>query len=99
MIDDITMAAPALEKYAQDSLADLWQRPGLTLRDRSIATVTALIKYRFKRDSLNIEDRTNTLLGPLPLHLQEFADARLIGRLRQRTLGLSGRHRMRSAES
>ena len=42
-IDDITMAAPALEKYAQGPLADLWQRPGLTPRDRSIVTVTALI--------------------------------------------------------
>jgi 4-carboxymuconolactone decarboxylase len=42
-IDDITMAAPAIEKYAQGPLADLWQRSGLAPRDRSIVTVTALI--------------------------------------------------------
>ena len=36
--NDITMVAPALEKYAQGPLADLWKRPGLTPRDRSIIT-------------------------------------------------------------
>src|SRR3989441_9224370 len=39
----ITMVAPALEKYAQGPLADLWKRPGLSPRDRSIITVAALI--------------------------------------------------------
>jgi len=42
-IQDITAVAPALEKYAQGPLADLWKRPGLTPRDRSIVTVAALI--------------------------------------------------------
>jgi len=42
-INDITMVAPALEKYAQGPLADLWKRPGLTPRDRSIVTISALI--------------------------------------------------------
>jgi 4-carboxymuconolactone decarboxylase len=42
-IQDITPVAPALEKYAQGPLADLWKRPGLTPRDRSIVTVAALI--------------------------------------------------------
>src|SRR5438132_9170929 len=42
-INDITTVAPALEKYAQGPLADLWKRPGLTPRDRSIVTVAALI--------------------------------------------------------
>ena len=42
-INDITMVAPALEKYAQGPLADLWKRPGLTPRDRSIVTIAALI--------------------------------------------------------
>jgi 4-carboxymuconolactone decarboxylase len=37
------MVAPALEKYAQGPLADLWKRPGLTPRDRSIVTLAALI--------------------------------------------------------
>jgi 4-carboxymuconolactone decarboxylase len=41
--NDITMVAPALGKYAQGPLAELWKRPGLTLRDRSIVTVAALI--------------------------------------------------------
>ena len=42
-INDIGMVAPALEKYAQGPLADLWKRPGLTPRDRSIVTISALI--------------------------------------------------------
>src|SRR5256712_1311610 len=42
-INDITTVAPALEKYAQGPLADLWKRPGLTPRDRSIVTISALI--------------------------------------------------------
>ena len=41
--NDITMVAPALEKYAQGPVADLWKRPGLTPRDRSIVTISALI--------------------------------------------------------
>jgi 4-carboxymuconolactone decarboxylase len=41
---DLAAVAPALEKYRQDVLiGDLWKRPGLTSRDRSIVTVTALI--------------------------------------------------------
>jgi 4-carboxymuconolactone decarboxylase len=36
--------APALERYAQDTLfGDLWKRPGLSARDRSIVTVAALV--------------------------------------------------------
>src|SRR6266487_1113410 len=42
-LNDSRMVAPALEKYAQGPLADLWKRPGLTPRDRSIVTVAALI--------------------------------------------------------
>ncbi|MFZ0291614.1 MAG: carboxymuconolactone decarboxylase family protein [Candidatus Sulfotelmatobacter sp.] len=42
-INDITMVAPALAKYGQGPLADLWERPGLTPRDRSVVTVSALI--------------------------------------------------------
>jgi 4-carboxymuconolactone decarboxylase len=44
MIEDIRAVAPALEKYAQGVIqGDLWRRPGLSRRDRSIATVAALI--------------------------------------------------------
>src|SRR2546430_17270196 len=42
-MNDIAMVTPALEKYAQGPLADLWKRPGLTPRDRSIVTISALI--------------------------------------------------------
>jgi 4-carboxymuconolactone decarboxylase len=35
--------APALEKYARGPLSDLWKRPELNARDRSIVTVAALI--------------------------------------------------------
>jgi 4-carboxymuconolactone decarboxylase len=42
--DDVRAVAPALEDYAQKVvLGDLWKRPGLSLRDRSIVTVAALI--------------------------------------------------------
>lgn len=42
-IKDISMVAPALEKYAQGPVAELWKRPGLTPRDRSVVTLAALI--------------------------------------------------------
>jgi alkylhydroperoxidase/carboxymuconolactone decarboxylase family protein YurZ len=42
-VNDITMVAPALDKYAQGALAELWKRPGLTPRDRGIVTIAALI--------------------------------------------------------
>src|SRR5438270_9023688 len=42
-MNDITMVAPALEKYAQGPVEELWKRPGLTPRDRSIVTIAALI--------------------------------------------------------
>jgi len=41
---DVVAVAPALGRYAQDILADkLWKRPGLSLRDRSLVTMAALI--------------------------------------------------------
>jgi 4-carboxymuconolactone decarboxylase len=39
----IRTVAPALEKYAQGPIAQLWKRPGLSPRDRSIVTIAALI--------------------------------------------------------
>ncbi|MGX1321833.1 4-carboxymuconolactone decarboxylase [Bradyrhizobium sp. USDA 377] len=42
--EDIRAVAPALESFAQKVLKDdLWKRPGLSVRDRSIVTVAALI--------------------------------------------------------
>ena len=40
---DITKVAPALEKYAHGPLAEVWKRPGLAPRERSIVTVAAII--------------------------------------------------------
>ena len=42
--DDIQMVAPALQKYGQQTLfGEVWKRPGLAPRDRSIVTLAALI--------------------------------------------------------
>jgi 4-carboxymuconolactone decarboxylase len=42
--EDVRVVAPALEKYANEFvLGDLWKRAGLSPRDRSIVTVSALI--------------------------------------------------------
>ena len=42
--DDIRAVAPVLEKYRTGVvLGEVWKRPGLTSRDRSIATLAALI--------------------------------------------------------
>jgi 4-carboxymuconolactone decarboxylase len=41
---DIRAVAPALDKYTQERLlGEVWERPGLSARDRSIVTVAALI--------------------------------------------------------
>ncbi|UWU71985.1 carboxymuconolactone decarboxylase family protein [Bradyrhizobium sp. NC92] len=42
--EDIRAVAPGLEAYAQKFvIGDLWKRPGLSPRDRSIVTIAALI--------------------------------------------------------
>jgi 4-carboxymuconolactone decarboxylase len=42
--DDIQAVSPALASYTQKSIGeDLWKRPGLSPRDRSLVTVAALI--------------------------------------------------------
>jgi 4-carboxymuconolactone decarboxylase len=42
--EHLRAVAPALEKYSQNALlGDLWKRPGLSPRDRSIVTLAALI--------------------------------------------------------
>jgi 4-carboxymuconolactone decarboxylase len=41
--ESVRSVAPALEKYARGPLSDLWKRPELNARDRSIVTVAALI--------------------------------------------------------
>ena len=42
--ESVRMVAPALDHYAQGSLfGDAWKRPGLSVRDRSVVTLAALI--------------------------------------------------------
>src|SRR5258708_32457889 len=42
--EDVCMVAPGLEKSAQGTLlGDVWKRPGLSVRDRSVVTLAALI--------------------------------------------------------
>src|SRR4051812_35138690 len=42
--DDVRSVAPALEKYTQHRLlGEVWKRPGLSERDRSIVTVAVLV--------------------------------------------------------
>lgn len=41
--EDLRTVSPALEKYARGPLSDLWKRPDLSPRDRSMVTVAALI--------------------------------------------------------
>jgi 4-carboxymuconolactone decarboxylase len=42
--DDVRMVAPALDTYTRGRLlGEVWKRPGLTPRDRSIVTLAALI--------------------------------------------------------
>ena len=43
-LNDIRVVAPALEKYTQDRLmGEVWKRPGLSPRDRSVVTLAALV--------------------------------------------------------
>src|SRR4029077_9785458 len=42
--DSARSVAPALEKYTEERLyGEVWKRPGLSLRDRSLITIAALI--------------------------------------------------------
>lgn len=42
--EDVRGVAPALERYTQETLyGDVWKRPGLSRRDRSIVTLAVLI--------------------------------------------------------
>lgn len=43
-LEDVRSVAPALERYTQETLyGDVWNRPGLSRRDRSIVTLAVLI--------------------------------------------------------
>jgi 4-carboxymuconolactone decarboxylase len=68
---DIAMVSPALEKYAQGPLRDLWKRPGLTPRDRSIVTLAALIA---RNQTIEMPYYLNLALdnGVKPLEISEI---------------------------
>ena len=42
-LEEVRTVSPALEKYTESSIGDLWKRPDLSPRDRSLVTVSALI--------------------------------------------------------
>ncbi len=50
-IDDLKALAPEFAKLTQDFLfGDIWQRPGLSQRDKSLITVTCLVAlYRIEQ--------------------------------------------------
>jgi 4-carboxymuconolactone decarboxylase len=59
--EDVRRVAPALEKYTQERLyGEVWKRPGLSSRDRSIVTIAALI--------------ARELTLPMPYYLNQALD-------------------------
>jgi 4-carboxymuconolactone decarboxylase len=69
--NEISKVAPALNKYAQGTLSELWKRPGLSQRDRSIVTLTALIA---KNQTIEMARYTNLALdnGVKPREISEI---------------------------
>jgi 4-carboxymuconolactone decarboxylase len=70
--DDVRAVAPALEKYKQGILfGDLWKRPGLNPRDRSIVTLAALIT---RNQTAEMSDYLNLALdnGLKPSEISEI---------------------------
>jgi len=70
--DDVGAVAPALEKYKQSILlGDLWKRPGLNPRDRSIVTLAALIT---RNQTAEMSDYLNLALdnGVKPSEISEI---------------------------
>ena len=70
--DDVRMVAPALDKYTQRTLQDnLWRRPDLTPRDRSLVTLSALIA---RNSTIGLPHYTNLALdsGVKPGEISEI---------------------------
>jgi 4-carboxymuconolactone decarboxylase len=68
----VRAVAPALEKYKHDTLfGDLWKRSGLSPRDRSIATLSALIT---RNQTAEMSDYLNLALdnGVKPSEISEI---------------------------
>ena len=69
---DVQMVAPALDKYTQDRLlGDVWKRPGLSPRDRSVVTLAALIG---RNQTITLSDHLNFALdhGVKPGEISEI---------------------------
>ena len=72
MRQDVGAVAPSLEKYQQGTLfGDVWKRPGLSARDRSIVTFAALIA---KNQTIEMADYVNLALdnGVKPAEISEI---------------------------
>jgi 4-carboxymuconolactone decarboxylase len=41
--DDVRAVAPALDRFTRETLSEVWKRPGLSPRDRSLVTLAVLI--------------------------------------------------------
>jgi len=70
--DDLGAVSPALERYRRDVLmGDLWQRPDLSPRDRSIVTLSALIAREL---SAELQDHVELALenGVRPAEISEI---------------------------
>lgn len=70
-LDDIRAVAPALARYTQDTLADVWNRPGLSARDRSLVTVAVLIA---RNQTMELPSQLNRALdnGVKPSEVSEL---------------------------
>src|SRR5437588_5493460 len=69
---DVQMVAPALDKYTQDRLlGDVWKRPGLSRRDRSVVTLAALIG---RNETIALSDHLKLALdhGVKPAEISEI---------------------------
>ena len=70
--EDLRLVSPALERYAQETLSgDLWQRPDLSPRDRSIITVAALVA---RNQTIELPHHVNLALdnGVRPSEISEI---------------------------
>src|SRR3954447_23263373 len=70
--EEFRSVAPALDKYMQERLiGDVWQRPGLSVRDRSVVTLAALIA---RNQTLEMPSYMNLALdnGVKPAEISEI---------------------------
>jgi 4-carboxymuconolactone decarboxylase len=58
-LEELGAVSPALQRYTAGPLGDLWKRPQLSPRDRSLITVAALIA---RNQSIAMEDHFNLAL-------------------------------------